>query len=126
MTYEFICNGCNVCFEKNLRIAERNSPQTCPSCASGDTRRAVSVPMFILNGDDFPSKNERVKKQKAENNKKLQKKQDEKLRDAPYVKLVPNVEGEQVESWSDAQKIAREQGKDASTYDSKVIQESQK
>jgi hypothetical protein len=59
----------------------------------------------------------------AEKNRRLEAKQEERRRDAPGVKLAPNVGGERVDSWADAQKLAKSQGKDAGSYDKLVATE---
>ena len=44
-------------------------------------------------------------------------------RDGPGITLAPNVSGERVESWADAQKLAASKGKDTSSYESLVRKE---
>ena len=44
-------------------------------------------------------------------------------RDAPNVTLVPNVNGERVDSWSDAQKLAKDLGKNTESYNSLIKKE---
>ena len=39
------------------------------------------------------------------------------------MRIQPNVGGEQVDSWSEAQRLAQSRGKDASSYDSLVKKE---
>ena len=48
---------------------------------------------------------------------------DEKLREQPGMKLVPNVGGEEVGSWSEAAKLAKDQKKDVSTYQAMASKE---
>ena len=59
----------------------------------------------------------------ASKNRHLDAKQDEMKRDAPAVTLVPNVAGERVGSWAEAQSLASSKGKDASTYTDVVRKE---
>ncbi len=47
-------------------------------------------------------------------------------RDAPAVTLAPNVDGERVDSWSDAQKLAKSKGKNADSYNALVQKEQAK
>lgn len=119
--YEYECLTCELPFEKQLPMAEYNAPQACPECG-GEARRMVSMTSFVLKGDDWTSKNLRVKSQMAAKNARL----DQKARDhvAPISPpLTPNVGGEQVDSWSEAKKLAASQGKDASSYDPMIKQE---
>jgi adenosine deaminase len=53
-------------------------------------------------------------------NKKLSKKEDQIKREELNVKLAPNVEGERVESWGEAVKLAKSKGKDTTLYEKKA------
>lgn len=121
--YDFICNNCGNEFVHQYSIAERDTPTNCPSCESGDTKRIISETNFVLKGDGWPGKNIRVKNQMMEKNARLDIKQNEKKREQPTVKLAPNVEGERVDSWSEAKKLAASKGKDTTSYDSYVRSE---
>lgn len=123
-TYDYECPSCGDAFERVLPLAEYNTPQTC-ECGS-QAVKVISAVGFVLKGDDWPGKNLRVKQQMAAKNKILSKKQEERKRDAPGVKLAPNVGGERVDSWSDAQKLAASKGLNASSYASKVAEERSK
>jgi hypothetical protein len=81
------------------------------------------MPNVIFKGDGWVSKNLRVAGQMADKNKRLDQKQNERKREAPGVKLAPNVDGERVGSWSEAKKLAESQGKDGSTYNAKIREE---
>jgi hypothetical protein len=59
----------------------------------------------------------------AEKNRRLDQKQAERKREAPGVRLAPNVEGERVGSWSEAKKLAESKGKDGSTYEPMIRKE---
>jgi len=121
--YVFECGACEERFEVTLRIADRNLPQSCPDCASENTKRIIVDVGFILKGDDWPGKNIRIDGQMRTKNKKLKVKEDEQKKDAPLAKLVPNVEGEEAESWSDAKNMAASKGKDTSSYEPLVQKE---
>jgi len=100
-------------------MSERDSETRCPEC--GDLgRRVPSLPQFILVGDGWTGKNLRVKQQMLET------RQNEMKRDAPAVTLAPNVDGERVDSWSDAQKLAKSKGKNADSYNALVQKEQAK
>lgn len=120
-TYEYECPKCGEEFERRLSI-EDETPQICDKCGEV-AKKIISMPSFILKGDDWPSKVNRIGGQMREKNRRLASRQDEKKRDAPVAKLIPNVEGERTETWKDAQKLAAEKGKDASTYEPMITQE---
>lgn len=120
--YEFECE-CEQHFDVQLSIAERDTPQTCPSCDSENAKRIISDVNFVLRGDDWPGKSIRINNQMAKKNSKLQIKSDEKKKDEPLATLTPNVDGERTGSWEDAQKLASDKGKDASSYDPLVRRE---
>ena len=54
---------------------------------------------------------------------RLDAKQRERRNDAPTATLAPNVDGERVGSWSDAAKLAKSKGKDASGYEARARKE---
>lgn len=116
-TYCYECQACHHEFEQVLRISECDQPQACPQC-QGETKKLVAPVSFILSGDSWPGKATRVKSQMAEKNRRLAGK-------APpaSVRLAPNVEGERVESWSEARKLAASKGKDTSGYEQKMREE---
>ena len=109
--YEYFCEACGKEFEEMLSIAQCDDPVTCPDCG-GAGKKMVAKCNFNLSGDGWPSKHARVKSQMAAKNRRL----DAKMRDMPKTELVPNVNGEQTDSWADAQKLAKDKGKAASTY----------
>ena len=44
-------------------------------------------------------------------------------RDAPGMRLAPNVDGERTGTWTEAKKLAESKGKDASSYDPMIKRE---
>lgn len=120
-TYSFRCDLCDADFDKVLRVADYNVPQPCPTCA-GETHRVLVPVAFVLQGDAWPGKAIRVKNQMATKNARLGSKMKDR---GSGVNLAPNVNGERVDTWADAQKLATSQGKDGSSYDSKVRAERQ-
>ena len=116
-TYEYTCFSCGLDFDKVLRISQYAEPQDCPDCGKGPAKKRVSLGAgFILSGDGWTGKNIRVAGQMREKNKRLTAKENEFKHDAPGLKLAPNVDGERVDSWSEASKLAASKGKDASGY----------
>ncbi len=118
--YEYQCGECELHFEQRLPIAQHDEPQDCPACGAPGANKLVSAVGFILKGDGWAGKNNRIKNQMARKNKRLDTKTDEMKRDAPVVSLAPNVDGERVASWSEAKKLAASKGKETSGYDSYI------
>jgi len=121
--YEYECQTCKSQFEKLLSFSKCDTIQDCPECQSKETKKIVSLTSFVLKGDGWPGKNLRIKAQMGEKNRRLDIKQDEQKRDAPVTTLAPNVGGQRVDSWSEAQKLATSQGKDGSTYEPMIRKE---
>jgi len=117
--YAYKCNACENEWEKLLSVSECGVRQCCPACSSDETRKVVTKCQVIFKGDGWVDKNGRIKTQMARKNRVLGEKQ-KKYKGA---KLVPNVGGEQVDSWSDAQKLAKSKGKKAETYTKQVRKE---
>jgi len=105
-------------------MAQYDDPQACPECGTSPAKKRVSLGAgFILSGDDWAGKNHTISRQMAAKNRRLDSKQNVIKREAPSVALTPNVNGERVGSWAEAQKLAASKGKDASTYDAVVRKE---
>lgn len=122
-TYEFRCPQCSGDFERILRLSEYDIPQMCPTCGVQAQRVIASVRGFNLAGDNWPSKAGRIKDQMRKKNQRLSAKSNEKRVDQPGMTLAPNVEGERVGSWGEAQKLAASKGKDTSSYEPMVQKE---
>jgi len=122
-TYEFVCRTCEEAFEESMSISEYSAQKEfpCPECGSVDTYRGVSETSFILVGDGWPGKDIKCKDQMTARNNRAGRKMKEHV--APAQKMVPNVNGEQTSSWSDAKKLAKSQGKDTTSYDPMVQKE---
>ena len=121
--YEYQCKECDHFFDKLLPFSQSKQNQTCPACGSESPERVLSVPQVIFKGDGWTDKNLRIKKQMARKNRRLDSKQTQMKRDAPSVKLAPNVDGERVDTWSEASKLAKSKGKDTTLYDKKAREE---
>lgn len=121
--YAFLCEDCDEHFDEHLKLAEYDTPQKCPSCDSGHTRRRVTVPRFNLPGDGWASKNGRIRAQMRKKHARLDALSEVRRREAPVATLRPNVGGEQVDSWSEAKRLAGSQGKNTSSYDPHIRKE---
>lgn len=108
-------------FDRHLPLAEFETPQTCECGEPGN--RVISPVGFVLKGDGWPGKNLKIRGQMTAKNNRLSKKSRERSRDAPGMRLAPNVDGERVDSWEDAQKLAASKGKDTTSYGSRVREE---
>lgn len=123
--YAYRCNSCEVEFDKNLPVSQYQDPQDCPECGAGPAKKLITPTNFVLKGDGFPGKNNRIASQMREKNRGLESKQEARKRDAG-VRLSPNVGGERVDSWSEAVKLAESKGKDTSGYKKRAISEGNK
>ena len=106
--YSFQCEACETQFDRMMKMSEKDNPTPCPECEEMTSKRLVTGCNFNLPGDGWASKNGRVQKQMAERRRRLGIKQHERVADGgvPGGKLVPNVGGEWVETWSEATKLA--------------------
>lgn len=125
-TYVYFCESCDNEFEKILSISKFDSPQSCPKCGSGPAKKMVTPINFVLRGNDWTGKNIRVAGEMRKKNERLDRKSFERKMDSPSVTLVPNVEGQRVDSWSEASKLAASKGKNTSGYESMARQEQAK
>jgi putative FmdB family regulatory protein len=48
--YEFSCPACSERFDRMLRLANRDEPQSCPKCAASPATRRVAGGHFELKG----------------------------------------------------------------------------
>jgi len=126
MIYSYECPECEQDHDARVSVAKRDEPRECPHCGHSETRRiTVYEPRFNLPGDDWPSKNEAVVGQMAEKNRRLQAKEEQMKRDSPAVKLAPNVGGERVDSWGEAQRLAASKGLNAESYEPMIKKEAE-
>lgn len=102
---------------------DHDIPQPCPECSTENKKVFRPTTNFILKGDGWTGKNMRIKNQMREKNKKLDARTAEMKRDAPNVSLAPNVEGERVDSWAEAQKLAKSKGKSTESYEPLIVKE---
>lgn len=120
--YMYECPKCGTGFEMKLALSEFTTVQVCPECGSA-ADQVVAPTSFVLKGDGWPGKALRVKEQMKKRRQKVGQKQKNHV--AAGQTLQPNVDGEQTDTWADAQKMAASKGKDTSSYDTFVHQEQQ-
>jgi len=120
--YVFKCSDdeCGAGFFKTLAIVNRNAPQDCPTCGADADKQIASGVGGVLRGDVWPGKNIQVKQQMAARRAKVGEREHVLKMDGPQFELAPNVNGERVDSWSDASKLAASEGKDTREYDKRA------
>lgn len=121
--YDYYCNECDKDYSLRVCMTESQIPKPCPDCGKEHKKLFKPTTNFILKGDGWAGKNHRIKSQMRRKNEKLDARQNEMKRDAPSVTLAPNVDGERVDSWSDAQKLAKSKGKDTTSYEPMIAKE---
>jgi putative FmdB family regulatory protein len=121
--YAFRCEECEEHFDRVLSISRMEEPQDCPACGASPAKKLVTSPNFVLKGDDWAGKNIRIANQMRKKRDRLAGKENEIKRDAPSVRLAPNVDGQRVDSWAEASKLAQSKGKDTSGYDQRAVKE---
>jgi len=117
--YVFQCSGdeCGAGFFKTLAIVNRNEPQVCPECGEAAVKKIAAGIGGVLRGDVWPGKNIRVKRQMAIRRSKVGEREQQLKMEGPQFNLAPNVGGERVDSWGEAARMAKSQGKDTREYD---------
>jgi len=116
-SYTYHCEPCDVDFDDLIPMAQYQDPQPCPDCGTSSKRILAGFPGTIFRGDDWATKNHRIAGQMRAKNERLKVKENEQKGDGMIPSLAPNVGGERTDSWSDAAKLAKDQGKDTSGYD---------
>lgn len=112
--YNYRCTSCGSEFSATQKVeARKESTCVCGMLAL----QTVAVPGFILKGDGWAGKNMTLVKQMSNKNRRLTAKSNDRKMDSPGMTLAPNVNGERVDSWSDAKKLAESKGKDGASYD---------
>jgi putative FmdB family regulatory protein len=124
-TYDYRCNDCNTVHEVTHSIKE--SPDIfCPCCK--EVGKEVKMERLIsMNKAGFIFKQwteaqvHKVGRDKRKQNLDLEKRQIERYGSGP--RLQPNVAGMEVDSWSDAKKLASEAGMNTTSYDGMIAKE---
>ena len=118
-SYNFRCSACQEGFEVVLPFSQAKDPQT-HTCGA-QAVRVLGAVSFVMKGHEWAGKNAMIKGQMAEKNKVLDGKQAEYKRHAQTtMRVKPNVDGEQVDTWAEAKQLAASKGKDASSYDALI------
>ncbi len=130
--YSYKCNSCDLVTEESFSISSdfKNQHPLCHHCGSEcDYVYIPSVPQFILKDGDcgsWPSKVYRYKEYQNKVQSDIVLKQKEKYKD--MVKIKPNYNGVETESWAEAKSKASEDkgAASASTYNALVEKETKK
>jgi putative FmdB family regulatory protein len=122
--YAYRCSDdeCGTAFFKTLAIANRNEPQECPDCGAVGKKQIAEGVGGVLRGDVWPGKNIRIKRQMAQRRAQVGEREHQLKMDGPQIALTPNVDGEQVDNWDEAAKLAASKGKDTRGYEQKARQ----
>lgn len=104
-----------------LPISSYQETQHCADCNS-ECVLGLSEIDFVLKGDNWTGKNIKIKGQMNRKNRRLERKETEFKNDdhSMQISLAPNVDGERVDTWEDAKKLAQSKGKDTTLYDSYI------
>lgn len=124
-TYEYLCKACGV--KTEIVHSIKDDPVIyCNECLLGGIsskmERLISrnISGFIFK-EWTESQTYKVSRDKHRQNKALNKRQIERYGSGPQLK--PNVAGMEVDSWSDAKKLASEAKMNTSSYDSLIAKE---
>lgn len=121
--YDLKCEDCeNVLNDYFLSFEDSFENVKCPKCQGKVKNMSFGGIGTVFKGASWATKNQKFKDHKKALNKKLEKKQHE---EHSKIRLVPNIAGEEVDSFADAAKIAKEAGYDPSGYE-KYAQEEKK
>lgn len=104
-------------------MSEYKSEQPCPECDGGIGGRTITEVSFVLKGSGWTGKNIKVNNQMLKRREIVGKRQEVLKREGPKMELAPNVNGERVDSWSEASKLAASKGLNAATYEPMVRKE---
>ena len=120
--YTYQCRSCEFPFEVLSSISEYQSERECPECG-GVGGRTITEVNFVLKGSGWPGKNIKVNNQMLKRREVVGKKQEVLKREGPKMELAPNVDGERVDSWAEAKKLAGSKGLNADSYEPMVQKE---
>lgn len=121
--YTHKCNSCDEEFLVVTSIDTRNETKECDSCGINDSKLIITTVGINFVGDGWVTKNDRISRQMREKNLRLGVKSRERAREQPVSRLVPNIGGEQTDSWQDAQRMAKSKGLSTSSYNKVVAKE---
>jgi putative FmdB family regulatory protein len=115
MRYDYQCSVCKKVVEQ-IHTMKEDPQYKCPDCGA-EMVKQFSPPQFIMKGGT-PAIHYREKMNRLKKREKLSQ---QSVRTGP--KLRPNVAGMEVDSWKDAQKVAKEAGLNHESYNSYVQKE---
>lgn len=113
--YEYTCTACNIIQESIHKVADMPQEESCRACG-GSSKKILSLSSFSL-GPGFPGHDMKTARSRNKRSEEMGRKQLKTYGPKPGPKLTPNVEGEICKDWKDAKSLARDLGKDVSTYD---------
>lgn len=120
-TYEYRCNSCGKVQEEVHSI--KASPDiSCQRCGTEPMERLISLNVSGFITGDTEAKLWKEKRHRKKKNADLDVRQIERY-GTGGPRLTPNVDGQQVGSWSEAKKLAKDKGKNTSGYDSYIHNE---
>ena len=124
MLYDYRCGNCKKIEEKIHSISE-GPIYKCPECGTLMKRMISRNTTGFIMRYGTPAIHYREKQQRKKNSAKMRKKQEERWGDAGP-KVTPNIAGVKTESWSDAQKMAKEAGMNHESFTPYVEKEKKK
>jgi len=110
-TYDYKCDSCGK-VEERVHFMQEIPQYTCLDCGT------TLVRLFTLNtsGFIFRGGTETINWKEKRHHLKISEKLAEKQKDKVGPKLRPNIAGVEVDSWKDAQKLAKEAGMNHESY----------
>lgn len=120
-TYEYRCNSCGKIQEEVHSI--KSDPEiSCDGCGEKPMERLISLNVSGFITGDTEAKLWKEKRHRHKKNADLSVRQIERY-GTGGPRLTPNVDGQEVGSWSEAKKLAKDKGKNTSSYDSYIRNE---
>jgi len=122
-TYDYQCPKCEK-VEEHVHSMKEEPKITCKKCKKKMARKiSYNGGGFIFKGGTS-SIHDREKRQRKKRSEQLEVKQQKYRHDSPQVQ--PNIAGHRTDSWSDAQKMAKEAGMNTESFTPYVEKEKKK
>jgi putative FmdB family regulatory protein len=122
--YDYKCSKCESNYSLRVSIDHYKVSQPCPHCGAENQKLFQPCTNHIFPGDGWSTKNERIKRQMRKKNAKLDTRSAEMKRETNVGgRLAPNVDGERVDSWSEAAQLAKSKGKNTDSYQPLIAKE---
>jgi putative FmdB family regulatory protein len=119
-TYEYRCNSCGK-IQEEIHSIKTNPEIACQNCEEKPMERLISLNISGFITGDTEAKLWKEKRHRKKKNADLDIRQIERYGTGP--RLTPNVGGQEVGSWSEAKKLAKDKGKNTSSYDKYIRNE---